>query len=96
MIKDAAVKRCLDAAFPRRRHAKWKMTQQQILTDVRTCTLFGMIECDVRVPEELRAFRRDAARVQERQHDPQRSRTIHASIRRRSRYHDASEAHAPG
>ena len=55
MRKDAAVKRCLDAAFPRRRHAKWKMTQQQILTDVRTGTLFGMIECDVRVPEELRA-----------------------------------------
>ena len=55
MRKDAAVKRCLDAAFPRRRHTKWKMTQQQILTDVRTGTLFGMIECDVRVPEELRA-----------------------------------------
>ena len=55
MRKDAAVKRCLDAAFPRRRHAKWKMTQEQILTDVRTGTLFGMIECDVRVPEELRA-----------------------------------------
>ena len=55
MRKDAAVKRCLDAAFPRRRHAKWNMTQEQILTDVRTGTLFGMIECDVRVPEELRA-----------------------------------------
>ena len=55
MRKDAAVKRCLDAAFPRRRHAKWKMTQQQILIDVRTGTLFGIIECDVRVPEELRA-----------------------------------------
>ena len=53
--KDTVVKRCLDAAFHRRRHSKWKMTSQQILTDVRAGALFGMIRCDVGVPEELRA-----------------------------------------
>ena len=32
---------------------KWKMTQQQIIAAVVDGTLFGMIECDVRVPSEL-------------------------------------------
>ena len=32
---------------------KWNMTQQQILAAVVDGTLFGMIECDVRVPEHL-------------------------------------------
>ena len=32
---------------------KWKMTQQQIITAVVDGTLFGMAECDVRVPEHL-------------------------------------------
>ena len=32
---------------------KWKMTQNEILTAVIDGTLFGMIECDVRVPEHL-------------------------------------------
>ena len=31
----------------------WQMTQQQIITAVVDGTLFGMIECDVRVPEHL-------------------------------------------
>ena len=35
------------------RRQKWKMTQQQIITAVVDGTLFGMIECDVRVPEHL-------------------------------------------
>ena len=34
---------------------KWNMTQQQIITAVIDSTLFGMVECDVRVPSELRA-----------------------------------------
>ena len=34
---------------------KWNMTQQQIITAVFDGTLFGMVECDVRVPSELRA-----------------------------------------
>ena len=34
---------------------KWNMTQQQIITAVVDGTLFGMVECDVRVPSELRA-----------------------------------------
>ena len=32
---------------------KWQMTQQQIITAVVDGTLFGMVECDVRVPEHL-------------------------------------------
>ena len=32
---------------------KWNMTQQQIIAAVVDGTLFGMIECDVRVPEHL-------------------------------------------
>ena len=36
------------------RRQKWKMTQQQIITAVVDGTLFGMIECDVRVPDNLR------------------------------------------
>ena len=32
---------------------KWKMTQQQIIAAVVDGTLFGMVECDVRVPEHL-------------------------------------------
>ena len=49
------MKKCLDAAFPRRRHAKWTMTSQQILSGVRALTVFGLIKCDVCVPEALRA-----------------------------------------
>ena len=37
------------------RRQKWKMTQQQIIAAVVDGTLFGMVECDVRVPSELRA-----------------------------------------
>ena len=37
------------------RRQKWKMTQQQIIPAVVDGTLFGMVECDVRVPSELRA-----------------------------------------
>ena len=54
MRQDPHVKRCLDAAFPRRRRrVQWTMTQQQILRGVRDGTVFGMIECDICVPEEL-------------------------------------------
>ena len=34
----------------------WTMTQQQILAAVVDGTLFGMVECDVRVPEELQDY----------------------------------------
>ena len=34
---------------------KWKMTMQKIIAAVVDGTLFGMIECDIRVPSELRA-----------------------------------------
>ena len=41
----------LEAKQPHRQ--KWNMTQQQIITAVVDGTLFGMVECDVRVPEHL-------------------------------------------
>ena len=54
MRRDPTVRKCLDAAFPRRRRVRWTMTSQQILSGVRAGTLFGMIKCDICVPEELR------------------------------------------
>ena len=54
MRRAPTVRKCLDAAFPRRRHVRWTMTSQQILNGVRAGTVFGMIECDICVPEELR------------------------------------------
>ena len=45
---------------------RWTMTQQQILAAVVDGTLFGMVECDVRFPDELQDyFFRNAACVQE-------------------------------
>ena len=35
---------------------RWTMTQQQILAAVVDGTLFGMVECDVRVPDELKYY----------------------------------------
>ena len=35
---------------------RWTMTQQQIIAAVVDGTLFGMVECDVRVPEELQDY----------------------------------------
>ena len=35
---------------------KWKMTQNEILAAVIDGTLFGMIECDIHVPPELRPY----------------------------------------
>ena len=51
--KRSGRKHFLDAAFPRRRHARWTMTSQQILSGVRAGTVFSLIECDVCVPEAL-------------------------------------------
>ena len=53
--RDPVVKKCLEAAFPRRRHVRWTMTSQQILRGVRDGTIFGLIECDVSVPITLHA-----------------------------------------
>ena len=55
MRRDPAVKNCLDAASPRRRHARWTKTSQQILSGMRARTVFGLIECDICVPEALLA-----------------------------------------
>ena len=35
------------------RHRKWMMTEQQIIAAVIDDTLFGMVECDIHVPEHL-------------------------------------------
>ena len=35
------------------RHRKWTMSEQQIIAAVIDGTLFGMVECDIRVPEHL-------------------------------------------
>ena len=35
---------------------RWTMTQQQMLAAVVDFTLFGMVECDVRVPDELQDY----------------------------------------
>ena len=51
---ESDTKRFIDAEFPRR--PKWKMTQQQIITAVVDGTLFGMVECDIHVPPELRPY----------------------------------------
>ena len=93
MRRYPVVKKCLDAAFPRRRHAKWTMTLQQILSGVRAGTVFGLIECDLCVPEALREHCRYASRFQEHPSDTRRSRTVHAPIRRGAQHHDDSEAH---
>ena len=55
MRRDLAMKKCLDVVLPRRRHARWTVTSQHILAGVRAGTFFGMTECDVCVPEALRA-----------------------------------------
>ena len=51
---ESDTKRFIDAEFPRR--SSQRMTQQQILAAVVDGTLFGMVECDVRVPEELQDY----------------------------------------
>ena len=45
------LKRFFDAHYPRR--APFDMSR--LLEDVRSGSFFGMIECDIRVPEELNA-----------------------------------------
>ena len=37
-------------------HPRWKMTQLQIIAAVVDGTLFGMVECDIHVPPELRPY----------------------------------------
>ena len=51
---ESDTKRFIDAECPRR--SSRRMTQQQILAGVVDGTLFGMVECDVRVPEELQDY----------------------------------------
>ncbi|MEE9391509.1 MAG: hypothetical protein V3W41_03290, partial [Planctomycetota bacterium] len=49
---ESDTKRFIDAEFPSR--STRRMTQQQIIAAVVDGTLFGMVECDVRVPDNLR------------------------------------------
>ena len=71
-------------ALPR---PKWNMTQSEILADVVNGTLFGMVECDVHVPPDLRKhFFRDATHIQERNSVSGRYRSVHEPVRRRAQH----------
>ena len=43
----------VETFLDRPRHRKWMMTEQHILAAVIDGTLFGMVECDIHVPEHL-------------------------------------------
>ena len=43
----------VETFLDRPRHRKWMMTEQQILAAVIDGTLFGMVECDIHVPDHL-------------------------------------------
>ena len=43
----------VETFLDRPRHRRWMMTEQQILAAVIDGTLFGMVECDIHVPEHL-------------------------------------------
>ena len=92
MRRDPAVKKCLDAAFPRRRHARWTMRSQQILSGVRAGTVFSMIEYDICIPVDLREHFAETQPV----FKNVRSWSVHAPIRRRAQHHNDSEGHAHG
>ena len=49
------VKHILDSKFPNR-NAKWEMTQQKVLENSVEGNLFGIVECDISVPEHLRSY----------------------------------------
>ena len=91
MRRAPTVGKCLDAAFPRRRHVRWTMTSQQILNRVRHDRVRHL-----RTGRIARALCRDAARVQEHQSDTRGSRSVHAPIHRRAQHNVDSEAHARG
>ena len=69
---------------------RWTMTQQEIIAAVVDGTLFGMVECDVCVPEELQAC------VQERERHSRWHRTVHASVCRRTGHSLEATRHACG
>ena len=51
------VKHFLDNNHRRRPlERKWEMTEQDIVNAIRNGTLFGMVECDIDVPEHLRDY----------------------------------------
>ena len=49
------VKHFLDSKFPNR-NTKWEMTQQKVLENIVEGNLFGIVECDISVPEHLRSY----------------------------------------
>lgn len=49
------IKQFLRARFERALDRYWTLTQQQILDSVKNGNLFGCVECDIRVPEHLKA-----------------------------------------
>jgi len=49
------VKHFLDSKFPKRK-TKWEMIQQKVLENIVEGNLFGILECDISVPEHLRSY----------------------------------------
>ncbi|KAK3705281.1 hypothetical protein QZH41_008170 [Actinostola sp. cb2023] len=49
-----SVKQFLNSKFQRPLDTKWTMTEQEILQAIRDQQLFGVVECDIRVPEHLK------------------------------------------
>jgi hypothetical protein len=48
------LRRFLDSEFKRPLDHYWTLTQEQILESVVSGSLFGVVECDIRVPESLK------------------------------------------
>ena len=49
------IKQFLDSKFPNC-NPKWEMTQQQVLKNIVDGNLFGIVECDILVPDHLRTY----------------------------------------
>ena len=49
------IKHFLDSKFPNC-NPKWEMTQQQVLKNIVDGNLFGIVECDISVPDHLRTY----------------------------------------
>ena len=49
------IKHILDSKFPNC-NPKWEMTQQQVLKNIVDGNLFGIVECDMSVPDHLLTY----------------------------------------
>ena len=49
------IKHFIDSKFPNC-NPKWEMTQQQVLKNIVDENLFGIVECDISIPDHLRTY----------------------------------------